>query len=190
MSKRNTFVVPSLVIGLAVFAASCGPKQQEETVPQPVQPAEQPTTTQPPERPPVEVEGEGFEQQKPEVEEMTEPTVAQLNAEGVLETVYFDFDKSDLSDEARALLRANAEWLRGHPKYGVVIEGNCDERGTIEYNLALGQRRAETVRDYLTSLGVSASRLRTKSYGEERPAVMGHDERAWALNRRADFVIE
>jgi peptidoglycan-associated lipoprotein len=190
MSKRSSFMAMMVVLVLAVGLFGC-PKKPEETLPP--QQAETPdqTAAQPSEveQPPVEIT-EGFGQEEPEVQEQVEPTIAELNAQGVLKTVYFEFDKSDLSDAARALLRANAEWMRAHPKYGVVIEGHCDERGTIEYNLALGQRRAAAVRDYLTSLGVDASRLRTKSYGEERPAVMGHDERAWAQNRRAEFVIE
>lgn len=106
-----------------------------------------------------------------------------------LARVYFDFDRSDIRPEMRSILQRNAEWLRRHPRVKVVIEGHCDERGTEEYNMALGQRRAETVKNYLVSLGVSPSRLSTISYGEERPADPGHDEAAWAKNRRAEFTI-
>jgi peptidoglycan-associated lipoprotein len=118
------------------------------------------------------------------------PTVDELNRKKVLSTVYFDYDKSDLSDSTRAVLQANAEWLKANPGHVVRIEGNCDERGTVEYNLALGQRRAASVRDYLVGLGIDASHLATVSYGKERPADPGHDEAARAKNRRADFIIE
>jgi peptidoglycan-associated lipoprotein len=88
------------------------------------------------------------------------------------------------------VLQQNGDWLLGNPQYNIRIEGHCDERGTIEYNLALGERRASAVRDYLVSLGVDAFRIRIVSYGEEDPADPGHDEAAWARNRRGVFVIE
>jgi len=187
MPYRKLILLAVLATGLVLFAASCK-KAQVETVPEPSEPAVAPAE-EPAEEPPVEVT-ERFKEEKPVVEEAVEPTIAELNAQGVLKPVYFEFDKSDLTDQTRAVLRANADWMKAHGKYNVVIEGHCDERGTIEYNLALGQRRAQTVRDYMTSLGVAVSRLRTVSYGEERPADYGHTEAAWAKNRRAEFVIE
>jgi peptidoglycan-associated lipoprotein len=111
------------------------------------------------------------------------------NRQGVLKTIYFDFDQYNIKDEFKQTLRQNADWIRDHPEFNVVIEGHCDERGTNEYNLALGDRRAGSTRQYLTSLGVPANRLRTITYGEERPAVNGHDESAWSRNRRAQFLI-
>ena len=117
-------------------------------------------------------------------------TVDELNRKKVLSTVYFDYDKSDLTDSTRAVLQANAEWLKANPGHVVRIEGNCDEHGTVEYNLALGQRRAASVKDYLMGLGIDGSRLATVSYGKERPVDPGHDEAARAKNRRADFIIE
>jgi peptidoglycan-associated lipoprotein len=120
----------------------------------------------------------------------TEPTVDELNRKKVLQTVYFDYDKSDLSDSTRATLQSNAEWLKANPGRTVLVEGHCDERGTVEYNLALGQRRAASVKDYLGGLGIDASRLKTVSYGKERPVDPGHDETAHGRNRRAEFVIE
>jgi peptidoglycan-associated lipoprotein len=191
MPNRNASLIVLLVLALVLLPLGCK-KKAPETVPEEPQPAaeaQQPGTETAETEPPVEIT-EGFQQERPEVQEVVEKSAAEWNAMGVLETVYFDFDKSDLTDETRAALRANAEWLRGHSSYGVVIEGHCDERGTIEYNLALGQRRAQTVRDYLTSLGVQGSRMRTKSYGEERPVDPGHTEEAWARNRRAEFVVE
>ena len=106
-----------------------------------------------------------------------------------IQKVYFEFDKYRLTDKAKATLEKNAEWLRKHKDVKVQIEGHCDERGTIEYNLALGERRAMSVRNYLISLGVEESRLFTISYGEERPVALGHNEEAWAQNRRAEFKV-
>ncbi|MGH0031567.1 MAG: peptidoglycan-associated lipoprotein Pal [Myxococcota bacterium] len=107
---------------------------------------------------------------------------------GNVETVYFDFDKSDIRPDARATLKANADAIGSGPGDTITIEGHCDERGSSEYNLALGERRANAVKRYLVDLGVPSSRLRTVSFGEDRPAVQGHDESAWRYNRRADFV--
>lgn len=104
-----------------------------------------------------------------------------------LRTGYFEFDSARLTDEAKEILRENAAWLRAHPEKEVQIQGHCDERGTVEYNFNLGQRRAEAVKAFLIGLGVSADRIQTISYGEERPVAMGHDEEAWSLNRRAEF---
>ncbi|MDA8430892.1 MAG: peptidoglycan-associated lipoprotein Pal [Geobacteraceae bacterium] len=105
------------------------------------------------------------------------------------ESVYFAFDKADLNPASRNVLTANAaKILKSSAK--IKIEGNCDERGSAEYNLALGERRAKSAMKYLTTLGVPANRLTTISYGNEHPAVAGHDEAAWAKNRRDDFVIQ
>jgi peptidoglycan-associated lipoprotein len=128
------------------------------------------------------------------------PAPARLSAEPVRETaapaaavlkleqVFFEFDAYTLTPEAQQILARNAEWLRQNPTARLKIEGHCDERGADEYNLALGQRRADAVRDYLVSLGVAAERLTGLSYGEERPAVAGSDESAWSQNRRAEFL--
>ena len=111
--------------------------------------------------------------------------VVQRNIE--LETIYFDFDRSDIRRDQESVLRRNADQIRNLS--GVVtIQGHCDERGSEEYNLALGERRARQVKRYLVDLGVSSSKLRTVSYGEARPAVTGHSESAWSRNRRAEFA--
>jgi len=104
-----------------------------------------------------------------------------------LQTIYFDFDRSEIRGDQRDAMRANATKINGMSG-NVTIEGHADERGSEEYNLALGERRAEGVRRYLADLGVSSGRLSTVSFGESRPAVQGHDESAWRYNRRAEFV--
>lgn len=104
--------------------------------------------------------------------------------------VYFDFDKSDIKSEFTDTIRAHAEYLAAHPNVSITLEGHCDERGTREYNIALGERRANAVMRMLTLQGVSANQIRTVSYGEERPAALGHDESAWSLNRRAEFIYQ
>ena len=105
-----------------------------------------------------------------------------------LESVYFEFDKYDIKPEYRSLVEANARWLKANPKARLVIEGNADEQGSREYNLALGQRRAESVSKMMTLLGVRSEQVEAISYGEERPRSNGHDETAWSENRRADFA--
>ena len=104
-----------------------------------------------------------------------------------VKTVFFLFDKSELTPDAKRLLADNARWMKAHPDVRVRVEGHCDERGTNEYNLALGSRRANQVRDYLVTLGISATMLEPVSYGEEMPLKAGHDESAWRLNRRVQF---
>jgi peptidoglycan-associated lipoprotein len=106
-----------------------------------------------------------------------------------LKDIYFDFDRYDVSAEARGVLRASADWLKSNPGARVEIEGHCDDRGTNEYNLALGAKRAQSAREYLTALGVAANRLSTISYGEEIPACKEQAESCWKQNRRARFVI-
>lgn len=106
-----------------------------------------------------------------------------------LQRIHFDFDRSDLTDDARQILVNNAALLRAAPQVNVLIEGHTDERGSDEYNLALGERRAIAARNYLVSLGISADRLRIISYGEEMPIALDRNEEAWAQNRRAEFKI-
>jgi len=105
-----------------------------------------------------------------------------------LTTVYYDFDKSNIrQDQADALL-SNGEVLRTNPNWRVTIEGNCDERGTNEYNMALGDRRARSARDYLVNIGIDPAKMTTVSYGEEKPVCYEHNESCWWRNRRGDFV--
>lgn len=112
-----------------------------------------------------------------------------MKLEKQLQPVFFAFDKYDLSQESRDRLTKNAETLRQNPGFAIVVEGHCDERGTNEYNLALGDRRARAARDFLIAAGIPASRFSIVSYGEERPFAYGHDESAWWQNRRAHFRV-
>lgn len=114
---------------------------------------------------------------------------AQAKAAGALHTIYFAFDKYNLEPASTAKLDRTAQWLSQNPNVNIAIEGNCDERGTNEYNLALGERRADAAKRYLVNLGVAEGRVSTVSYGEEKPADPGHDEAAWAKNRRDEFKI-
>lgn len=102
--------------------------------------------------------------------------------------VYFDFDKTEIKSEAREIIEAHAQYLSANPSVRIVLEGHCDERGTREYNLSLGERRGNSVQQVMSLLGVSSSQIELVSYGEERPAAMGHDEAAWAMNRRVEFI--
>lgn len=104
--------------------------------------------------------------------------------------VFFEFDSSSLTSDAQQTVEALAAWMRAHPRVALTIEGHADERGTREYNIALGARRANSVRDFLITLGIDSNRVETVSYGEERPAVLGSNEDAWAQNRRAVFVVD
>lgn len=113
----------------------------------------------------------------------------ELHKRGFSADIYFQYDESSLSDESRDKLARNAELLKNQPQFQLTVEGHCDERGTNEYNLALGERRANAVRDYVGSLGVNPTRLRTISYGEERPVCTQSEESCWSQNRRAHMVV-
>ncbi len=104
--------------------------------------------------------------------------------------VYYEFDQAGISSEMAPILSSNASYMKDNPNTAIVIEGNCDERGTNEYNLALGERRAINAKEYMINLGVDPMRIRTVSYGEERPLFTGQDDLDWSLNRRADFIAE
>ncbi len=179
-----------LIITALVFAVGCrSSKPQAETVPaETTAPASArtPAPTMPEEIVRTPETGTLVSE---EVTEELPSDLAQLNARGYLEDVFFDTDRFDLKPEFRESLARNADWLRRHPSIQILVEGHCDERNTREYNLALGERRAAAVRDYLLFLGVPAERIRIISYGEERPFALGSNEEAWRLNRRAHFVI-
>jgi len=185
MANRKTLWILLLAVALIAFAPACKKKQPPVTPQPPPQEEEAP----PPPPPPPKEEVTDFQEEKPVARDMD---IVQAASEltNKLQTVYFEFDSFDLSDAARATLQANATLIKKNPGYNVVVEGHCDERGTIEYNLALGEKRARAVMDYLASLGVAPSRLRIVSYGEERPVDPASNEAAWAKNRRAQFVAE
>jgi peptidoglycan-associated lipoprotein len=166
MQKRVWIVLALLVVlpGF-LFTVSCQKKVQAQA-PAPA-PAPKPAAPAPAPAPAAKVEAPAF----------------------MTERIYFDFDKSVLKLEAQALLKKKAEWLKANAAAKLLIEGNCDERGTAEYNLALGERRAESAKKFLIDLGIDAKRISTISYGEERPIDPQHNESAWSKNRNDGFVI-
>lgn len=184
---KNGFKGMMVALGMvALMAAGCAKEEvvkKDEPVVQ-----EQTVKAQEPVRQ-VEPVKQPEPQPEPPKQEQT-ATAAKASEAVALEAVYFDFDKSDLRQDARDALSKNAEaLLKQVADAKVKIEGHCDERGSDEYNLALGDRRAKSVAKYLITLGVAADRIETISYGKEKPAVDGHDEAAWSKNRRAEFVI-
>jgi peptidoglycan-associated lipoprotein len=116
-------------------------------------------------------------------------SIDELNRDSPLRPLFFELDSSDVSSEGQRVLQDNAAIMKKYPAWQITIEGHCDERGTAEYNLALGERRALAAKNYLVSLGIPADKVKTVSYGKEFPFDPGHDDRAWSLNRRAHFVI-
>ena len=130
--------------------------------------------------------GEDIPIKEPPTMEFVEPSEEDR---GVFRVIYFDYDKSDIRPEFQPVLEGIAQWMAQNPTRQLLIEGHCDERGTDEYNLALGERRSLAVRRYLVALGAMADQLHTISYGEEKPVDPGHDESSWAKNRRAEFKV-
>jgi peptidoglycan-associated lipoprotein len=167
VSLLLAFVIPGLL-----FTASCAKKEVME-----------------PEEP-AAAEEDAAAAEQAAAEEAARKAAMDAREMFLYEDIYFEFDKSDLLAEAQEVLRGKAEYLKDNPDILVIIEGHCDERGTNEYNLALGDRRASSAKDFLVNLGIAGSRLTCVSYGEERPADPGHDEEAWAKNRRAHFTID
>jgi peptidoglycan-associated lipoprotein len=123
-------------------------------------------------------------------QQLREGEAARLKQEFENKAIYFEFDSAVLGTEAQDVLREKADYLKANADKKVLIEGHCDDRGSVEYNLALGQRRAESAMKYLVILGISSDRIRTISYGKERPVDPGQNEEAWAMNRRDEFVLE
>jgi peptidoglycan-associated lipoprotein len=115
---------------------------------------------------------------------------AAVPAPSPLKDAFFNYDKSNIREDQKAALNENVAWLKGNTRAKILVEGHCDERGTAEYNLALGERRAKAVKEHLVAAGIPADRVSTISYGKERPFVLGHDESAWKWNRRAHFVLQ
>jgi peptidoglycan-associated lipoprotein len=186
-SKRLSFAVV-LVAGL-VMLWGCPKKSEMSTVSEPSR-AETTAETQPPaieERAAVEPEPV-YRPEEPKYSAEAGGEKARPAAEG-LKPVYFDFDEAAIRADARAVIEANAAWLRANPKAAITIEGNCDERGTKEYNLALGQRRAANIKKYLAGLGIAQGRISLLSFGKEKPLCTQHTEGCMQKNRRGDFVV-
>ncbi len=167
MTQLARILLPAAVAMLVVFSsAGCSKKPK---------PVVTPPTTQAPEA-------------TPDAGTVTPPVETPSTSRADLKDVFFDYDRHTIRVDQQDVLRANGKILVDDPAISVLLEGHCDERGTVEYNLALGERRARAARDYLVQYGVEAGRISTISYGEERPFAAGHDESAWALNRRVHVV--
>jgi peptidoglycan-associated lipoprotein len=188
MSNRRPAVKAAVLI---VAALTLGTACRRNTPPV-ARPAPPPPTTlgtKPP-APPEPVPEPTIVPPEPVAEDrISSASLDDLNRDSPLQPVFFELDSSDIGASGQTALNANAAVLKKYPTWAVTIEGHCDERGTAEYNLALGERRSVAARAYLVSLGISADRLRTVSYGKEFPFDPGHSEGAWAKNRRAHFVI-
>ena len=145
------------------------------------------------EPPPVQQPRDFVQEDPRPVEEIPPSDIEQLNRwvqqRGLVRDAFFNYDAATLDGDAQAALTASATWVRANPGYNLLIEGHCDERGTEQYNLALGDRRANSAKEFLMTLGIDGSRIRTVSYGEERPFEEGHDEASFAQNRRAHLVL-
>ncbi|MCF8061095.1 MAG: peptidoglycan-associated lipoprotein Pal [Deltaproteobacteria bacterium] len=187
MKKKALFVWMVLVIACSslLLMTSCAKKQIGAGEAEGMQ--EQPAVTEEAEVPSDEGYAEREKQRQAELEALRQKQLEIDAFESV--NIYFDFDKSELKPESQIALKNKAAWLENNPEYSVRIEGHCDERGTNEYNLALGERRANAAANFLMSLGISGDRIRTISYGEERPADPRHNETAWARNRRDEFKL-
>jgi len=173
---------------LLCSAAACHHPQPPVVRPMPPPPPAPPTETRPPE-PPAPVREPVMPGEPIPSDTVASRSLDDLNRDSPLRPVFFEYDSADLNDAGRTVLQTDAAVLKKYSTWVVTIEGHCDERGTKEYNLALGERRAVSARTYLISLGLDANRLRTVSYGSEFPFDPGHDESAWGKNRRAHFVI-
>ena len=184
MSRK--WMVWVVVPAVAITLLGC-PKKQPQTQPEEIQvdtEEVEPTDITPPARDMTEQD-----RVQPGLPSDVEELNRYLRDQGLIGDVYFDFDRSELRAESTEQLARNANWLRDNPNYVATIEGHCDERGTNEYNLALGERRANAAKSYLVSLGIDGGRLTTISYGEERPVCAESTESCWQRNRRAHFVV-
>ena len=190
MKRLRSFVVAFVSVVLVVGVFGCASKEQKAqtgTV-EPTKPSTEASSKPATEANPAAEESRKTVEAPPGPKEQPEPKETGRD-EKALKDVYYDFDKYELKADESKVLDENAAWLKANPKSIVTIEGHCDERGTVEYNLALGERRAKVAMDYLVSLGIKADRLKTISYGKSKPIDPGHDEAAWAKNRRAHFVL-
>ena len=192
MRSRVMSGAGTVLVLLAVVAAGCGDKKPPVARPLPPPPPPPPsaaTTTRPPSPPQPVAEPTAVPPEPIRDTAIASASLDELNRSSPLKPAFFEYDSSELTSEAQQVLNGNAGVLKKFASWTVTIEGHCDERGTAEYNLALGERRAVTTRAYLISLGIAADRLRTVSYGKEFPFEPGHEESAYSKNRRAHFVV-
>lgn len=180
---KKTIVLSLVFLLIFGMTLSCRKKVEETPPPPPPQVEEQPKVEKV-ERPVVVKEPELTEE-----EIFARKTLEELNREAPVQMIHFDYDKYFVREDAKPILEANAAYMKKWSSVKILIEGHCDERGTEEYNLALGEKRAKSAFDYLVSLGISASRIKTISYGKSQPADTGHNEIAWQKNRRDQFTI-
>jgi peptidoglycan-associated lipoprotein len=189
MLMRRAAVIA--VVTLTMAASACGGKKPPVARPTPPPVEEAPVTAvnRPPAPPEPVAEPIVVPPEPVREDRIASSSLDDLNRSSPLRPVFFEFDSSEIDGAAKSALDENSALLKRYPTWAVTIEGHCDERGTAEYNLALGERRAVAARAYLVSVGISADRLRTVSYGKEFPFDPGHDEEAYVKNRRAHFVI-
>ena len=189
--RSTTRATVTMALLLLVTLWGCAKKEPPVTrpLPPPPPPTEQPTTVPAPPEPVAETPVVAPAPAPLKEDKLATGTLDELNRESPLKPVFFDLDSAELTADAQATLTADADVLKKYSRWVVTIEGHCDERGTAEYNLALGERRAVAAKTYLVSLGIDGDRLRPVSYGKEFPFDPGHNEEAWAKNRRGHFVI-
>ncbi|HEX5473534.1 MAG TPA: peptidoglycan-associated lipoprotein Pal [Vicinamibacterales bacterium] len=186
--NRRVRLFAAMAIAAAVGLGGCAKKKPVPPAPAPPPPA--PTTTAPePPPPPPPPPPAPAPRQPTEEEIFAQKSLDQLNAEHPLDDAFFDLDSSQIRDDAKPALQKDADWMKRWTSTRVMVEGHCDERGTSEYNLALGERRATAVKDYLVSLGVPADRVTTVSKGKDQPFCMEHNETCWQQNRRGHFIV-
>jgi peptidoglycan-associated lipoprotein len=189
-TRSATRVAAVFIVTMALLMGACGKKKSPVVRPMPEPPPPATTPAPAPPAPPQPVTEQPLVPPEPVGEASIESKpLDELNKEGLLKPVFFEYDASELSPDAQQTLNQDAALLKQHSTWVITIEGHCDERGTAEYNLALGERRAVAARTYLVSLGIAADRLHTVSYGKEFPFDPAHSADAWAKNRRAHFVI-
>jgi peptidoglycan-associated lipoprotein len=188
MTVRQTVSTTLAVWAIALTAAACHKKVPPPVPAPPPPPAAAPAPPPPPPPPPAPAPAPA---PPPLTEEQifAQKTLAQLNAERPLQDVFFDLDKFELRDDAKAPLQKDADWLKKWTSTSVSVEGHCDSRGSAEYNLALGTRRANAVKEYLVSLGVAPGRMTVLSKGKEQPVCTEENESCWQQNRRGHFVL-
>jgi peptidoglycan-associated lipoprotein len=176
---KRMYIGLLVVLFMVTFFTSCKKEVKTEPRKEPVKKTEK-----------VEDVTPKVEKPQPTEEEIIQQsTLDELNKQGYLKRINFDFDKSDIRDDMKDILEQNARWLLKHTSVIVTVGGHCDERGTEEYNMALGEKRASAAKKYLVSLGVSSLRLNVVSYGKTQPLVKGSDEESFFVNRRAEFTI-